>query len=74
MEGDENSIVFHAGTKTEDNVLLNAGGRVLVVSGLGETLKDARDKAYEGIEKIQLQDSFYRKDIGAKALKAGVPS
>lgn len=60
--------VFHAGTASADGSIVNAGGRVLCVTALGDTLKDAQAKAYEGVAKISWKDMFYRKDIGAKAL------
>lgn len=62
-------VVFHAGTDFDaQGNLVNSGGRVLGVSALGETIKEAIQKAYVGVEKIHFQDSFYRKDIGARAL------
>jgi len=62
-------VVFHAGTKREGNKILTAGGRVLTVVGLGNTLKEAKEKAYEGVSKIHFEGMYYRKDIGDKAFK-----
>lgn len=61
-------VVFHAGTSLKDGRVVNNGGRVLGVTGLGTTVKDAIDKAYQGVAVIDWQDVHYRKDIGARAL------
>ena len=58
--------VYHAGTKKENDKFYNAGGRVLGITALGDTLSEAITKAYNGVEKISWTDSFYRKDIGRK--------
>jgi len=65
----ENVTVFHAGTKKENNEVLTNGGRVLGVTGLGNSLKDAIDSAYLGVEKISFEKAQFRKDIGQKALE-----
>lgn len=62
--------VYHAGTKLQDGKLVTAGGRVLGVTALGNDLKDALAKSYAAVEKIHFDGAHYRKDIGAKALKA----
>jgi len=64
----EGVIVFHAGTKRSGDQLLTDGGRVLSVSATGETLKQALDRVYEAINKIQFEGKYYRRDIGKKAL------
>lgn len=64
----EDMVVFHAGTSLKDGRVVNNGGRVLGVTGLGSTVKDAIDKAYQGVAAIDWQDVHYRKDIGARAL------
>jgi phosphoribosylamine--glycine ligase len=61
-------VVFHAGTKIENNKLVTNGGRVLGVSATGNTLKEALAKAYKIIEKISFEGMQYRRDIGKKAL------
>jgi phosphoribosylamine--glycine ligase len=61
--------VFHAGTKSIDNVLNTAGGRVLGVTASGATLKSAIDKSYEEVRKIRFEGMHYRTDIGQKGLK-----
>src|SRR5258708_2295638 len=64
----EDVKVFHAGTRHDPNGLtLTDGGRVLGITALGETLADAKRKAYEAAAKIHFQGGFYRKDIGDKA-------
>ena len=68
LDSDGDVIVFHAGTKREDNKLLTSGGRVLCVSALGETFQDARDAAYEAAEKITFDGAHKRNDIGYQAL------
>jgi phosphoribosylamine--glycine ligase len=61
--------VFHAGTKLEPGgMVLTDGGRVLGVTALGATLAEARARAYEAVGKISFPGSFWRKDIGEKAL------
>ena len=61
--------VFHAGTDIDsDRQIVAMGGRVLNVTGSGETLREAVDKAYAAIELIDWPDGFYRKDIGWRAL------
>ncbi|GLQ34589.1 phosphoribosylamine--glycine ligase [Amylibacter marinus] len=60
--------VFHAGTKTEDGKVLAIGGRVLNITARGETLKQAHERAYAAIDKIQWKKGFYRRDIGWRAL------
>jgi phosphoribosylamine--glycine ligase len=61
-------VVFHAGTTLKDGVVVNNGGRVLGVTGLGDDVASAIDCAYRGVEKISWQDVHFRKDIGQKAL------
>jgi len=61
-------VVFHAGTKKSAGKVLTSGGRVLGVTGLGATIKEAISKAYQAVEKIKFEGMQYRKDIGRKAL------
>jgi phosphoribosylamine--glycine ligase len=61
-------MVFHAGTSFKDGQIVNNGGRVLGVTGLGENVRTAIDKAYEGVAAIDWDKVHYRKDIGARAL------
>lgn len=62
-----NVVVFHAGT-TFDGKLKTSGGRVLGVTAIGNTLRDALDRAYEAAKLIEFEGRQYRSDIGAKAL------
>lgn len=62
--------VYHAGTKLVDGKLVTAGGRVLGVTALGDTLEDALDKSYAAVKKISFDGAHYRTDIGKKALNA----
>ncbi|WP_171121068.1 MULTISPECIES: phosphoribosylamine--glycine ligase [unclassified Ruegeria] len=65
---DSKNMVFHAGTKAEDGQILAAGGRVLNVTARGETLQDARDRAYAMVDGIDWPGGFFRRDIGWRAL------
>ena len=68
-ESIDNVKVFHAGTKFDGDNIVTAGGRVFGVTGWGTDFYEARDRAYKAAECITFQNSFYRKDIGHKALK-----
>ncbi|CAD0183368.1 Phosphoribosylamine--glycine ligase [Ruegeria sp. THAF57] len=65
---DSKNMVFHAGTKAEDGQILAVGGRVLNVTARGETLQDARDRAYAMVNGIDWPGGFFRRDIGWRAL------
>ena len=65
-EIDEVSI-FHAGTSRTDKGVVASGGRVLTVTGIGEDLTEARNRAYRAISQISLAGSFYRSDIALNA-------
>ena len=56
--------VFHAGTREASGKTVTSGGRVLVVSALGESYEEARDKAYSAVGIIHFEKAHYRKDIG----------
>lgn len=62
-------LVFHAGTAMKDGKCVTSGGRVLGVTALGGTVKEAIDRAYGGVAAIQWRGVHYRKDIGSKALR-----
>lgn len=64
--GHSGVIVYHAGTKKQDGRFLTAGGRVLGVTGLGETLPQALEKAYGAVREITFKNAHYRTDIGKK--------
>lgn len=65
-ELDGGIILFHAGTAFKDGELVTNGGRVIGVTALGETIENARKKAYKNIENIQFDKMHYRTDIGVK--------
>lgn len=69
LEKMKDIIAFHAGTKFKDGKVVTSGGRVLGITAWGETISKAKEKAYEGVEKINFEDMYYRKDIAAKAIK-----
>lgn len=58
------SLVFHAGTKIKEGRLLTDGGRVLAVTGVGDTLAAASRQAYAGAARVRFNSVYYRKDIG----------
>lgn len=62
--------IYVAGAKVDGDKLLSAGGRVLGVTAIAPDLATAIKKAYEHAEKVEFENGFFRKDIGAKALKA----
>ncbi len=64
----ENSFVFHAGTKKENENILSNGGRVLGVTALGLTLQNAIDNAYSACQKLDWKNKYHRNDIGKKGL------
>jgi phosphoribosylamine--glycine ligase len=61
-------VVFHAGTAIKDGKLVTAGGRVLCVSALGDTVDAARTKAYERVAQIEFDGAQYRGDIAWRAM------
>ena len=69
LENKKDIIVFHAGTKLQEGKIVTAGGRVLGVTAWDDTISKAKDKAYEGVEKIYFENMYYRKDIASKAIK-----
>lgn len=65
---DSFNMIFHAGTDMKDGALVAAGGRVLAATGRGDTLGQARDRAYALVDGVDWQEGFYRRDIGWRAL------
>lgn len=65
---DSKNMVFHAGTKAEDGKIHAIGGRVLNVTARGDTLQEARDRAYAMVDQIDWPEGFCRRDIGWRAL------
>ena len=64
----ENSKVFHAGTQMKDGEVVTAGGRVLCVVALADTVTAPQFLAYERVKTINWQDVYYRDDIGYRAI------
>ncbi len=62
--------IYVAGAKRDGERLLSSGGRVLDVTARGRSLKEAIDAAYEYAGKVKLENAFFRRDIGARALRA----
>jgi phosphoribosylamine--glycine ligase len=58
------SLVFHSGTKQEDEKVLTNGGRVFAITSFGRTIEDAVKKSFTTAEKIKYEGKYYRKDIG----------
>ncbi|MFM6990755.1 MAG: phosphoribosylamine--glycine ligase, partial [Rhodoferax sp.] len=65
----EDAAVFHAGTTLKDGVLQTSGGRVLCVTALADSVKQAQQRAYQVIGEIAFDGMQYRSDIGYRALK-----
>lgn len=64
LEAEDNQVLFHAGTKFENEKTLTNGGRVLAVTSLADNMKDALAKSYKTAEKISFDKKYYRKDLG----------
>ena len=65
----EDKNIYVAGAKLENGKLLTSGGRVLGVTAVGNTLKEAIENAYSDVELVHFDNKFYRKDIGKKAME-----
>ena len=74
FENTQDSIIFHAGTKTNPKTgdILTNGGRVLAITSYGESMQEALDKSYKVAEKINFEGKYYRKDLG-NDLKKYIP-
>ena len=66
----EDVVVFHAGTQRQDGATVTSGGRVLCVTVLGDTVRQAQQRAYDVARGIGFDGAQYRKDIGYRAIKA----
>jgi phosphoribosylamine--glycine ligase len=64
----EDVVVFHAGTTEANGEVVTAGGRVLGVTGIGDDIEAAINRAYEAVDKISFEGAYCRRDIGRKAL------
>ncbi len=65
----EDALVFHAGTKNEEDKIYSDGGRVLSVVGAGNSLQESIKNTYTEVKKIDFDNKYYRSDIGTKGLK-----
>ena len=65
------AIVFHCGTQAAGDAIATSGGRVLSVTGVGATLREAVDQAYAGVGALSFDGMFYRKDIAHRAFERG---
>ncbi|MGB7182989.1 MAG: phosphoribosylamine--glycine ligase [Burkholderiaceae bacterium] len=61
-------VVFHAGTKASGSVPTTSGGRVMCVTALGDTVEQARQRAYDGVNQIEFSGMQFRRDIGYRAI------
>ena len=64
LEEVENSIVFHAGTRKEEDKVLTNGGRVMAITSFGRTIDEALSKSFDNAEKVKFDGKYFRKDIG----------
>lgn len=64
----DGTVVFHAGTKKENDKIFSNGGRVLGVTSLGDSLDAAVSNAYAAVEKIKWKHRYFRSDVGKKGL------
>jgi phosphoribosylamine--glycine ligase len=65
----EDVVVFHAGTAIGDGDIVTNGGRVLGVTAMAKTIGDAKEKAYQAVDKIKFDGAYCRRDIADKAVK-----
>ncbi|MCK9611293.1 MAG: phosphoribosylamine--glycine ligase [Bacteroidales bacterium] len=68
LEKVNQSIIFHAGTKTEKNQCMTNGGRVLGITSYGNTLMEALNNSYQSADLIDFEGKYFRKDIGSDLL------
>jgi phosphoribosylamine---glycine ligase len=69
VQGSDDTKVFHAGTQTQGDAIVTAGGRVLCVCALGDNIQEAQTKAYGLVARIHWDNAYYRTDIGFKAVR-----
>jgi phosphoribosylamine--glycine ligase len=66
---DPGVLVFHAGTREEGGNVVTSGGRTLTVVALGDTIREARERAYDNVRRIHFKDAHYRTDIALEAVE-----
>jgi phosphoribosylamine--glycine ligase len=64
---DNDVMVFHAGTRSEDGAVVTSGGRTLTVAARASTIAEARARVYDNIQRITFKDAHYRTDIALEA-------
>ena len=64
LENIEDSLVFHAGTKLENEKVITNGGRVIAVTSFGDSFQEAIKKSYQNIDNLHFDKMYFRKDIG----------
>ena len=70
MDSLQDCVAFHAGTAFDiDRRVVTAGGRVIAVTAHGDSIEEARQKAYANVEKIKFEGSNYRHDIGLDLMR-----
>ena len=69
LKAEDDLRVFHAGTRLVDGELRSSGGRVLAVTALGDSVRMAQTRAYEGVRRIAFEGMQFRGDIGHRAIK-----
>ena len=69
VKKEEDIVVFHAGTDRKNGKVVTSGGRVLNVCAYGNSIEEAKERAYRGVSLINFEGMQYRKDIGDKAFK-----
>jgi phosphoribosylamine--glycine ligase len=68
IENIEDSLIFHAGTKLDNEKVTTSGGRVLAITSFGNDFQEAIKKSYQNIDKLHFDKMYYRKDIGRDLL------
>ena len=68
LTSNAHNLIFHAGTRKDGKNILTEGGRVVAVTGMGNSLEEARKHAYTVVSGIEWEDLYYRKDIGIDLL------
>jgi phosphoribosylamine--glycine ligase len=67
---DRDVFVFHAGTKSDASGYVSAGGRVLTVVALGDSMADARDRVYRNVARVRFDGATYRQDLASREIEA----
>ena len=69
LDDSHDVLLFHAGTRCEDDQLLTSGGRVLAATGLANTLAEAAEKSRQAAEAVEFEGKYFRRDIGWRELQ-----